>query len=472
MAPCSSSQSCTTANILRKILAAVLFVLALAAGTADAVRTRGFAGDFRAFRCGAAVLLEGGNPYAAQPMYACESSRGAPLVYRASGGVAVPDPLPGYAIVAFVPFAVLPLSLAIALWSGLLLLATAFAVSALGSLGVARARSLAVLACGIALTSIPFGEVVPVVLAATCGCALALARRRPSASVAWAALASLEPHAGAPLMLALIAYRPTRWRALLAAASLALLHAIALRASALAYFTEVLPQHARAELLRSSQYSLSWIAASLGAPEGVALALGAASYAVAALAGVAVAFLLARHMRMPAMLALVPPAFALAGGTFVHLAQVPLALPFGLVLIARARGSARAVAFAGLVALALPWYAFVQTPWFVALVLPASVLIALTLGADAVRASIVGIACTALACTLALVAAHDVHTALAPPPLDPFYAQYAWGRWIAEHDASRSLGVWCAKLPTWAGLAAIAVASFLSLRSRGDRLQA
>lgn len=404
-------------------------------------------------------------------MYACESSSGVPLVYRASAGVAIPDPLPGYAIIAFVPLAMVPLAVAAALWAAVLLLAIVFATYALAELGIPRARTLAALACGLALTSLPFGEVVPLVLAAICGCALALAHGRAAVAVAWAALASLEPHAGAPLMLALIAYRQTRWRAAFAAAGLALVHAVALRGSAFAYFTEVLPEHARAELLRTSQYSLSWVAAALGAPEGAALALGTASYAAAALAGVGFAFLLARHLRAPAMLALAPPAFAIAGGTFVHLAQMPLALPFALVLIAKTRGAARTAALAGLVALALPWYAFVQTPWFVGLVLPASFVLALTLGVSDVRASAVAVACTILACVLMLAAAHDVPAAVPAPALDPFYAEYSWGRWIAQHDASRSLAIWCSKLPTWAGLVTIVTAALIALRSR-SRLQA
>lgn len=432
----------------------------LVCGIGDALHARGFDGDFRAFRCGAAALLRGESPYAQAAIYPCESTDEASFVYRARDGVALPAPLPGYALAAIVPFALVPLGIAACAWSALLLLAFAFAVRCLGAVGVPAAATLAVAGASVALVSLAFGELVPLSLAACCGCALALRRSHPAAAAGWAAMAAIEPHIGGPLLLALAVRRSTRWFAAGFIALLALVHLAVLRSQSLAYFTEVLPAHARAEMMRSSQYSLTWIVAALGASPTAALAAGFASYACAAVAGIVVARMLARRSGDDVFYAFVPPAFALAGGSFVHLAQMLVALPLALALARNAARGVRRAAAASVVLLAIPWQTFAQTPWFLICALPLGCAIgAWALGWNAPRAIALGLGATLLAAGIAWLGAHRVPGALPAPALDPHLAEAAWAQWIAGRDASSAPAVWLAKLPTWIGLLLLVGAS-------------
>lgn len=68
-----------------------------------------FLRDFRAFYCGGHVLMMGSDPYRVQPLLACENT----VVAGSESGVAIPAPLPGYALATFALFALLPYTVAI-----------------------------------------------------------------------------------------------------------------------------------------------------------------------------------------------------------------------------------------------------------------------------------------------------------------------------------------------------------------------
>lgn len=69
--------------------------------------------------------------------------------------------------------------------------------------------------------------------------------------------------------------------------------------------------------------------------------------------GIIVARRLARSCDDPAYVTLVPAAFALLGGAYVHIHQIAAAVPLALTLYARVR--TKALLAAAIVALAVPW---------------------------------------------------------------------------------------------------------------------
>lgn len=405
-------------------------------------------------------MLKHESPYAAAPLYACESAHDVPqMFYRAHHGVTLPAPLPGYALVAFVPFAVLPPIASASLWLAVLIASFGVAIVSLRALGIAPAASIPVLALGFGLTALPFGELVPLALAGCCASAAALRRGAHTAAVAWASLAAIEPHVGAALIVALLAYAPTRSRTLVAVAGLGLIDVAATGGASLGYVSHVLPQHALAELARSSQYSLSWILNALGVPAREALAAGAVSYGTALALGVYVARNAARAGYGPHWCALAPAAFVLLGGTFVHLAQMILALPAALLAVRSRRTDVRMLAGSAMLLIAVPWNVIAQTPVFVPLVALATFGVTRVALAQSPTVSLrIALASTAACGVLAILRAHAVPAPAPAPPLDPRLAQYAWGAWIAAHDRIYGPAIWLAKAPTWIGLGALAAA--------------
>lgn len=399
------------------------------------------------------------------------------LLYRAHDGVALPAPLPGYALAVFALLSFVPLQPAALLWMFVLLAAVAVAVRSLRALGVPAVASVAALSFPLAAVSMPFGEIVAVALAAGCACAEALRHRAFGRAVAWASVMMIEPHVGVPVMLALVGLERTRWRAAFAIVALAALHAAVVPAEALTYFTAVLPQHALAEIGRTSQYSLAWVLSGLGVRGAYALGIGAASYAIVLGAGISIAAILARRLHRLEMLALVPPAFALFGGTFMHLAQTVIALPTALVFLAVRNQRVHRMAAIAVLLLAIPWNVVAATPWIV----PFAAIVCVAVCLWTLRASLRSALRMALACTLmaaALAAGRpffSVHSNAPVPVLNPAFAEASWGAWIAVHDRFTGPAIWLAKAPTWIGLALFAACAVLlaaseerEVRARGD----
>lgn len=69
-------------------------------------------GDFRAFYCAGAAVASGADPYRMQPLLACEAATPATSRTPAGDGVAVPAPLPPYALLPFALLSRLPFPLA------------------------------------------------------------------------------------------------------------------------------------------------------------------------------------------------------------------------------------------------------------------------------------------------------------------------------------------------------------------------
>jgi hypothetical protein len=87
--------------------------------------------------------------------------------------------------------------------------------------------------------------------------------------------------------------------------------------------------------------------------------------------GVAVARALAKRYADAAFLVLLPPAFAVILGAFVHLAQMAVAVPALGLLVGHIRLPVmRRVAYTALVALAIPWGSIVDSGAFAAQLAP------------------------------------------------------------------------------------------------------
>ena len=266
---------------MKRITAAILLasLAALAAQTAVVTRTGFLMGDFRAFYCAARVTSQGANPYLAQPLRTCEIGIGRNLFFQRNPGVTIPAPLPGYALAALVPLGALPFVIAATLWTMLLLCACAACIATLARFAAIEWQvALAVFALSLCTISLPFGEVVPLALACICTAAYFAWRNRWRTAALFAAGAMIEPHLGLPVCLALAVWAPaTRLTLALALGVLAIVSLAVLGpATNFEYFTSVLPAHALSEAARDTQYSLTAVLFSLGAPQSVALRAGLA----------------------------------------------------------------------------------------------------------------------------------------------------------------------------------------------------
>lgn len=441
---------------------AVLLVVSLAAAAllAVAVSRTAFLGDFRAFYCAGAVALHGANPYFEQPLHACELATMGPHLAAAWRAVAIPAPLPGYAIAFFALFTLFSFPVAAAVWIFVL-------VAAVAAAGIALARltrfSPLVLICALALslfgTSLMLGQVVPLVTGSLCIAALCAERGRWNAAAAAAAVSMFEPHIGVPVCLSLALFAP-RTRAVLAVAvaSLGVLSVAAIGPHAnMEYLRSVLPAHTISEIASDEQYSLSVVLQALGTGFSGAAAIGAASYLVMASAGVLLARAAALRLKSAAFLVLVPPAVAVFGGAFVHLTQMAVAVPAALLLADRSR-TARPYAVAALLLLAIPW-PMAQSPLFAVFAAVVAVGITWELFGRRVPVS-AGCAAAAFCAVLALnhfYASEALHRSVRVPVLavDARLAEAGWGRMMLSGYSSGDALTWWKRLPTWSGLAVL-----------------
>jgi hypothetical protein len=94
----------------------------------------------------------------------------------------------------------------------------------------------------------------------------------------------------------------------------------------------------------------------MGVSDSVALSLGALSYAGFVVIGVIVAYRLRRSLDEEGFLIVIPAAFALLGGVFMHITQMAIALPAGLLLYSKYPRGFPALRW-GIMLLAVPWSA-------------------------------------------------------------------------------------------------------------------
>jgi hypothetical protein len=444
---------------------AVLLCAVLAAPAAWHLGAGGLMRDFNAFYCAGSALGAHADPYLAEPLGTCERAAKPWGLHSQIPHLSMPAPLPPYALAPFVLLVHLPYGAAALAWFALSLacvIASAWALRALT--GLPFGALLAALALGDGYAALSLGQVVPLAVAGLTFAAWALARGRFALAGLFAAVAMIEPHVGLPACIALFCFAP-RSRAALAGcafACAALSFALAGPALNLEYVRAVLPAHALSELANEKQLSLTLVAHQFGLTDTLALRLGSLSYLLMLAAGLAAAKILAERLSSPGLLVTLPVAFTLAGGPFIHIAQIAAAVPATALLFAALPERRVPLGFAlGLIA--VPWVQFLNLgtafPLFAALAVLA---LAWGLGVERPIAAIalaVAALFVAIAPSLFLVDVPDPAAAIARAYDPAALAETTWGVFVRAIAQSNGVSYTLAKLPTWAGLLTIAAVS-------------
>jgi hypothetical protein len=406
--------------------------------------------DFRAFYCAGRAIAGHADPYRLEPLRQCERTTNAPGMPVDADDVTVPAPLPGYVLAGFALLSVLPFGLCALLWIAASLAAAAATVALLQDAIALPAPTIAVATLLPAvLVAIPLGQLAPFVGCAIALCAYGLTRGRWHLAALGALATAADPAVAVVLCATLLVGAPaTRATIVWGTAALAALALLALGVDAnVEYVRAVLHAHALGNVAERSQFSASHFAWVAGAAPPIALAVGSAWYALAAGAGVWVALGLRRCG--VAALALVPPAFAVFGGVYVHFSQVAFAIP-AFLLMAGAPSARRAWLLPAIFVLAVPWLALVDFPPFAL----ALALLALVYARDVQGrrwGAPLGLASAAL-----LVVFFAVGLGLIDVPRPAFHAENVrgslaedgWTRYVRWRDAKPSPLLLMVELPT------------------------
>jgi hypothetical protein len=444
----------------RLIGAAIVAAALTALGLHSSVVARaGFiVGDFRAFYCAARVAAHGADPYRTEPLRTCETGIGMSRFFEKNRGVTIPAPLPGYAIAALVPLSILPFAAAAAIWTLLLLLAWYACVATLTRFaGIPWEMGLAVFALSLGMLSLPFGEVVPISLACISLSAYFAWKGRAQAAALAAAGSMIEPHLGLPVCVALACWRPsTRLPLALALAVLAALSTATLGlATNVEYFTSVLPAHALSEATRDTQYSLTAILSALGLAQSAAVRAGTLWYVVMVVAGTFIAGRIARTTRNDAFVVCVPPAFAVFGGTFIHVTQIAAAIPAAVLLMNYTKRPQRELALLALLLLAVPWGWSISPALILAPLVPIGYVTWRATNGNVVAALVAAIGAAIFVFGLQelyTIAAPHFGAQLSAPKIDANLPEASWSGY-SRGNSSGTLAAWAVRLPTWFGLA-------------------
>ena len=228
------------------VFAALGLLLALAFVFDPKTRPTNLLTDFNAFYCAGASLDRGADPYLTEPLGSCERAPRPGWLASSQPGLAIPAPLPPYALAAFASIAKLPYPVAALFWWSLLI--AALAVTARGlreATGLPWGAVVGAIALVDGYVGLALGQVAPLAIA---GIAMAVRFLQEDADPAagWAAsIAMLEPHVGLPACLALFLWRPRTRLPLVAAGALLALASLGAGGLALwhEYFSGVLPAH-------------------------------------------------------------------------------------------------------------------------------------------------------------------------------------------------------------------------------------
>ncbi len=429
-------------------------------------------GDFRAFYCAGSAIAHGANPYLEEPLRSCEATAGPPAEPAFLRPVALPAPLPPYALLLFVPFALLPFPLAALCYGALMIASMTLAVALLQRVtGASSAMLNLSLAAITATVTYYVGQPMPFVFAALGGAALLARRGHWIAASACVALASIEPHVALAAIVGMLAAVPrTRLPLLLCGAGLALASAGAVGLPAfIAYVRDVVPAHALANAYEW-QFSLTSLLTSLGVSISAAVRWGEVEFAAMLVLGVVVANRLRALTGDAAVMVIVPPAFAVFGGVHVHFQQIAVAFP-AILYVAVRDPRVRAPAIAGLALAMIPWNVMGSSVLAGFAPLLAGGLGGLTLGR---RAGIVfAIGAAGVVCSVVVLAAlglgpAPVHFVPHVYPPDAL-AELSWGEFSRAALMRPSAMMQWLRLPTFAGLACGLVA--IAAVAYGDALR-
>lgn len=415
--------------------------------------------DFRAFYCAGQLSMHGFDPYRQEPLYSCEAQPVSPILWHAVGHVTDPAPLPPYALALFVPLSLLPFGAAAFAWTLVLAAAWISVVTALRIMTGYRWSVLIAAGLFAAMMSLSLGQLAPVAIALMTLAALLLYFERPAWAGALTALALVEPHVALPSCIAmLVAVRRSRFPLVAVGFGLAALSMLFGVQRNIEYFIYTLPSHALSDVADVGQYSATVVAHVLGLSDGAASHVGTFWYVIAAAIGIATACRIAKRLAFQPLVVVVPIAFAVFGGPYVHWQQVAAAIPAALLLASRER-RASPLFGAAIAGLAIPWLYAVGWGFLIP-------------GAVAVVAVIVWELCKPRAAVMALTVAGSFalllllnHALAKGAPAAPFaiavppgaWADASWGAYVrARIPIGSGLFFWL-HLPTWCALGAVVV---------------
>jgi hypothetical protein len=204
---------------------------------------------------------------------------------------------------------------------------------------------------------------------------------------------------------------------------------------------------------------MTWILHGLHGSDNAAIAGGELSYGIMVILGLLAARAFMARRRDPAYAALVPPAFAVLGGTFMHYTQIMVAIPAAMLLLQRATGYARSIFAIALMLLVIPWtWALGEPVLILVYALLGGAVASLVLKWNAVASLRASLAAAVVTGVILICGAHfgsGLHHAhdLA---LRGGLAQASWQAFVQSERASSGVVWWIAKAPTWAGLLLLA----------------
>jgi hypothetical protein len=218
------------------------------------------------------------------------------------------------------------------------------------------------------------------------------------------------------------------------------------------------------------QYSLTWIAQAFGASGQAAITLGRVSYVGMLILGLWCAGRLSRRFSDPAFLVLIPTAFVVIGGSYIHFTDILLALPAAALLWKDTAGKTRDVLVLAMILLAFPWI-WITQEWFAFAFAAATMAMCAWLFGLPVRAAFwIGLLpvliCVCLLAVGALYGPQLPAQAVSAPP-HPIAGETSWAAIVRSSLTSGGVYWLAVKLPTWIGLLLFAGCSvFEALRAR------
>lgn len=419
--------------------------------------------DFADFYCAGAALDRGENPYRYEPLHRCEHAVNTSAVYRADPRRVAPAPQPPYDFPPFMLLAHVSFTAARGFYAVAIVLAVVAAVAGLALVGVPLEIAALALVLPAGYVLLNAGQIVPFALVALVFSGVALARQRPQLAGILAALVLIEPHFGLPVYVAMFVCVPRSRLAL--SVTLLLLAGISLRlvgpSGAGEYLFRVLPAHAAAEAGYAYQYSLTYLLRTFGTPRAAALIAGEVSYGAMLVIGVWLARRASARLGRPELVAYLPAACSVVAGPFVHMVDLPFAIPATLVLATVLTGTPKVLASVAAALFAVPWIPvwIVKKLFLASLFVVAALLLRLRIGLTAWSLTFVGIALSIYLLELAPPAPLVATTAgfFAAGDL----AQEAWARYI-EQLGTPSLTWLAVKVPTWLAMAGMLAAALRS----------
>ncbi|HEV3155855.1 MAG TPA: glycosyltransferase 87 family protein, partial [Candidatus Baltobacteraceae bacterium] len=417
--------------------------------------------DFVAFYCAGSVFASGADPYTLEPLRSCENHA---FLIPANSFLVFPAPLPSYDLSLFSLIAAIPFPVARILWE--ILLGLSFGATTIIVARLTKIKPLFIFTAlyfSDAIVSLYFGQLVPISLAALSTAMLCLSRERFGLAAFCVTLSLIEPHIGLGPWVSLFLFAPrSRFALLTCLVGLLLVSASHHGFSDdITYVRNILPAHIASEVHNDEQLSLTHLGTLLGMAQNSALLLGKLSFALFLILGLLCARETARRTGNLAFLIVIPPAFTLIGGPFIHIHQMAVALPAAFFLFAQAPRLRHLIGPA-IFLLAIPWNDFLVLAWCLPLVAIATILLSrYFLHASVPVQALLAIITIAVVSSGILLFKFPPHATL---PLQEILAnapaERVWEDYIEKTFTSNTLLFLVLALPTWVGLLLTASCSF------------